>query len=201
MSQAPAYNRSKNFADNSPDRTDHVAINTELDAAAQSINALRINAALIQADDGSLKAAIVTIASLSAEVLSLMYGLKVMTIQGPQGPVGASFSADYRGLASEKTAFDGKPKGFSFLSMDAGLMYFKLSDASGAWSTGYPFAKGETGATGAAGAAGSNGLNGASGVVTSVDSAVKTVGLTGKTALNISASLVGGQLRLNVSTV
>ncbi len=38
MPQAPAYNRAKNFLENNPDRTDHAALNAELDRAALSIN-------------------------------------------------------------------------------------------------------------------------------------------------------------------
>jgi hypothetical protein len=201
MPQAPAYDREKNFAENNPDRTDHAAINAELDRAALSINALRANQALLQADDGTLKAAVVTLATLSTEVLNLMTGTDVLTIEGPMGPVGASFNADYKGLNSERATFNARPKGFSFLALDTGLMYFKLSETSGDWSTGYPFGKGAPGDPGAPGAPGAPGTNGTNGLITSVETAVKTVGLTGKTALNISASVVGGQLRLNVSTV
>lgn len=201
MPQAPAYDRTKNFLENNPDRTDHGALNAELDAAAVSINALRTNAALLQNDDGTLKAAIVTLASLSTEVLNLMTGTDVLTIEGPIGPVGASFNADYKGLESERSTFAGQPKGFSFLAMDTGLLYFKLSATSGNWSSPYPFGKGEDGEPGAPGAPGTNGTNGVDGLITSVDTATKTVGLTGKTALNITATVVSGQLILNVTTV
>lgn len=199
--QAPAYAREKNFLDNSPDRTDHAAINAELDRAALSINALRTNQALLQADDGTLKEAIVSIASLSTEVLNLMTGTDVLTIEGPEGPVGPSFNADFKGLNSERATFNAQPKGFSFLAMDTGLMYFKLSNTSADWSTGYPFGKGEKGDDGDPGNDGEDGTDGTNGLITSVDSATKTVGLIGKSALNIKASVVGGQLQLTVSTV
>jgi hypothetical protein len=201
MPQAPAYNRSKNFSENNPDRTDHASLNAELDRAAESINALRDNVALLQSDDGTLKNSIVSIASLSAEVLDLMTGTDVLTIEGPEGPVGASFNADYKGLESERAAFAGQPKGFSFLAMDTGLMYFKLSNTSGNWSSGYQFGRGEKGDDGAPGTPGTNGTNGTNGLITSVDTATKTVGLIGKTALNIQTQVVGGQLKLIVSTV
>ena len=201
MPQAPAFNRTKNVMDNNPDRTDHAALNDELDRAAESINALRTNQALLQADDGTLKNAIVSIASLSTEVLSLMTGTDVLTIQGPEGPVGASFNADYKGMASERATFDLQPKGFSFLTIDTGLLYFKLSDAWRDWSGGYQFGRGEKGDDGAPGAPGTNGTNGTNGLITSVDTATKTVGLIGKTALNITANVVAGQLQLTVSAV
>ena len=201
MPQAPNYSREKNFSDNNPDRTDHFALNAELDRAALSINALRANQALLQADDGKLKAAVVTLATLSTEVLNLMTGTDVLTIEGPMGPVGPSFSADYKGLESERATFAGQPKGFSFLAIDTGLLYFKESATSGDWSSAYPFGKGEKGDQGAPGTPGTNGTNGTNGIITSVDSATKTVGLTGKNALNITTSVVGGQLQLTVSTV
>lgn len=201
MPQAPAYNRTKNFLENNPDRTDHDAINAELDKAATSINALRTNQALLQADDGTLKAAIVSIASLSTEVLNLMTGTDVLTIEGPEGPVGPSFNADFKGLNSERATFNAQVKGFSFLAMDTGLMYFKLSNTSGDWSTGYPFGKGEKGDEGEPGADGTDGTDGTNGLITAVDSATKTVSLIGKTALNITANVVSGQLQLTVATV
>lgn len=201
MPQAPAYNRTKNFLDNNPDRTDHAALNDELDRAAESINALRTNQALLQSDDGTLKNAIVSIASLSTEVLNLMTGTDVLTIEGPEGPVGASFNADYKGLESERSTFAGQPKGFSFLAIDTGLLYFKLSATSGNWSTGYQFGRGEKGDDGTPGTPGTNGTNGTNGLITSIDGSTKTVGLIGKTALNITANVVAGQLQLTVSTV
>lgn len=85
MSQAPSYNRSKNFLSNNPDRTDHAALNTEFDAVALSVNALRGRAALLQNDDGTLRNAIVTPASLSAATVESLRGPP-----GPTGPVGPS---------------------------------------------------------------------------------------------------------------
>lgn len=64
MTQPQAYNRETDFTERDGDDTNHAGINTELDAAALSINQLRDNLALIQADDGGLKAGIVTAESL-----------------------------------------------------------------------------------------------------------------------------------------
>lgn len=55
MTAATAYNRTKNFLENNPDRTDHSSLNNEFDAVSESINGLRANAALIQKDDGTLQ--------------------------------------------------------------------------------------------------------------------------------------------------
>lgn len=201
MAAAPEYSRTKNFLDNNPDRTDHSAINNELDAVAVSINALRDNAALLQNDDGTLKNALVTVAALSTEVLNLMTGTDVLTIEGPKGDVGASFAANYKGLEVERPTFATQPKGFSFLAMDTGLLYFKLSDDSGDWSTGYEFGKGDQGDPGAAGPAGADGVDGVDGVVTLVDDSIVTVGLTGKTSLSIRLVETAGTLAVLVSTV
>lgn len=54
MAQPAEYNRRKDFTDQDGDETDHNALNQEFDAAAQSINEIRDNLALIQKDDGSL---------------------------------------------------------------------------------------------------------------------------------------------------
>lgn len=54
MAQPAEYNRRKDFTDQDGDDTDHSALNQEFDAAAQSINGIRLNLALIQKDDGAL---------------------------------------------------------------------------------------------------------------------------------------------------
>jgi Collagen triple helix repeat (20 copies) len=230
MPQAPAYNRNKNFLENNPDRTDHGALNTELDAVANSINALRTNAALLQNDDGSVKNAIIALANLTAEAIA---ALQVPGPTGPQGPagpigpqgiqgvkgdVGSSFDADARDLFANRNLYDLQPKGFSMLAMDTGMLYFKLSNASGNWSTGVQYGKGETGATGATGPQGPQGLQGLQGIqgiqgapgaagtdgtdglVTSIDSAIKTASLIGRTSVNAQLQVVSGQLRIVLTT-
>jgi len=231
MPQAPAYNRSKNFLENNPDRTDHGALNSELDNAAASINALRTNAALLQNDDGTLKNAIVTLASLAAEVVTGLTGPEgpigptgpagptgPQGVQGVKGDTGASFDADARDVFANRGLYDLQPKGFSFLAVDTGFMYFKLTNTSGDWSTGKEFGKGETGATGPAGPTGPTGpqglqgiqgiqgltgpagADGADGVVTSIDTALKTASLIGRTSVNAQLQLVGGELRIVLTT-
>ncbi len=59
MPQPPQYERTIDFTERDGDDTDHPGLNQELDAAAQSINALRDNLALIQRDDGRLQNGIV----------------------------------------------------------------------------------------------------------------------------------------------
>lgn len=231
MPQAPAYNRTKNFLENNPDRTDHAAINAELDKVALSVNQLRANAALLQNDDGTLKDAIVTLASLAPDVVTGLTGPQGPTgptgpagpqgpqgVQGPKGDTGASFDADARDLFANRNLYNLQPKGFSFLAIDTGFLYFKQSNTSGDWSAGKEFGKGETGATGPAGPTGPTGpqglqgiqgvagptgpagADGADGVVTSVDTALKTASLIGRTSVNAQLQVVAGQLRIVLTT-
>lgn len=65
MAQPQAYNRETDFTERDGDDTNHPGINIELDAAAQSINEIRNNLALIQRDDGALQNGIVTAESLA----------------------------------------------------------------------------------------------------------------------------------------
>ncbi len=65
MVQPPAYNRSKDFTENFGTETDHTVLNAELDTAANSINDIRANHAILQADDGMLRPAVVTTDSIT----------------------------------------------------------------------------------------------------------------------------------------
>lgn len=197
---APSYARSKNFQADGGDRTDHGAINAELDKVAQAINSLAGLIGLILKDDNTLEAGIVLPDALSVAVKNLMTGTDVITVQGPKGDVGASFRADYRGLASERVTFDAERKGFCFLAIDTGMLYFKLSATSGDWSTGYTFAKGDKGDTGLPGAPGSPGAPGVSGAVTAVDTNTVGQSLVGRTSISARLVLQGGLLSIVLTT-
>lgn len=67
MAQPPAYNRTKDFTLDGQ-KTDNPALNAELDHAADSINELRNNLAILQADDGTLRQYVVTPDSISPEL-------------------------------------------------------------------------------------------------------------------------------------
>ncbi len=172
MTQPSAYNRTKNFQDDNPDRTDHGAINAELDAVALSVNEIRGNLALIQSDDGSLQPETVGFDQLTAEAQA---GLATPGPQGPQGiqgpqgvqgpqgakgDTGATFDANVRDLAANKSLYDAQPKGFCFLAIDTKKLYFKLSSTPADWSTDADFGIGPTGATGAQGPQGVPGIQG-----------------------------------------
>ena len=76
MAQPPVYNRQKNFADDFGNETDHSALNAELDRASNSINDIRFNLAILQADDGKLRPSVVTADSISQELrVSLVEGV------------------------------------------------------------------------------------------------------------------------------
>lgn len=228
--QAPAYNRTKNFLENNPDRTDHGALNGELDSAAASINALRANAAILQNDDGSLQNAIISLSNLTAAAIASLQvqgpigpqgtagPIGPQGIQGVKGDVGASFIADIKDVVANRGLYNLQPKGFSFLAVDEGLLYFKLSSASADWSLGFIYGKGDTGATGAQGPAGAQGIqglqgiqgvagpagaagaNGVDGAVTSIDTATKTASLVGRTSVTARLVLSGGQLTIQLTT-
>ena len=69
MAQPPAYNRDTDFARNAGSNTDHNALNAELDRASNSINDIRYNLALLQADDGRLRKDTITRDSLDSELI------------------------------------------------------------------------------------------------------------------------------------
>lgn len=173
MSQAPAYNRQKNFLDNNPDRTDHGAINRELDDVSTSVNGLRSNLALIQDDDGGLTPGIVDVEQLTPDAQANLsqpgpagpegpHGPEGP--EGPAGPAGPSFDADVRDLSENRSSYNNRLKGFSFLAIDTGLLYFKLSAVVGDWSPGFQFGKGEAGPRGLQGIRGLQGLRGVQGI-------------------------------------
>lgn len=74
MAQPQKYERTHDFTGDEQDEIDCGSINSELDGAALSINQIRDNLAAIQNDDLSLKAGIVTAASLSPEAANALSG-------------------------------------------------------------------------------------------------------------------------------
>lgn len=69
MAQPPAYNRDTDFARNAGSNTDHNALNAELDRASNSINDIRTNLSILQADDGRLRPDVVTSDSINQELI------------------------------------------------------------------------------------------------------------------------------------
>lgn len=228
--QAPAYNRIKNFTENNPDRTDHGAINAELDNVSLTVNTLRDNAAKIQKDDGSLASSVVTIDSLTQEAVNL---LKVPGQAGPAGPrgpqgelgprgekgdVGSSFNANAADVYANRLLYNAQPKGFSFLATDLGQLYFKKSDTISDWSTGFVFGKGEKGDKGDRGDVGpqgsqgiqgikgdkgdpgSAGIPGVDGLVVEVDTTLKTASLIGRSSVNARLVITNGLLSILLTT-
>ena len=68
MPQPPAYNRTKDFTVDFGSETDHSSLNTEMDTVSNSVNDIRTNLAILQADDGKLNPNVVTTYSISADV-------------------------------------------------------------------------------------------------------------------------------------
>lgn len=225
MSQPSNYQRETDFTTRNPDQVDLGAINRELDSVSRSINQIVEALAKIQKDDGLVAVGVVSYDALdkkTQERLTPIPGKDGVDGKdgkdgkdGAKGDTGASFDADYRGLASERPLFDEYSKGFSFLSMDEGKLYFKLSDASGDWSTGYTYGKGDKGdagrdgvdgAPGAAGVPGEDGKDGIDGkdgkdgLVTVVDTTQQSVSIIGKRYIKAKLVLVDGKLSLALDT-
>ena len=85
--------------------------------------------------------------------------------QGPEGPMGKSFDPDASGMTADRDAYDGEPMNFSFLDTEAGIVYWKLSNAIGAWSDGVMFGRGPQGLQGPQGPQGVKGETGPQGAV------------------------------------
>lgn len=73
---------------------------------------------------------------------------------GPEGLRGLSFDPNATGPFSARAQYDAQLKGYSFLDVDASLLYFKSSDTLADWSVGVTFGKGDPGVAGAAGPVG-----------------------------------------------
>lgn len=81
MPQPPEYQRSVNFTDRDGDDTNHAGINAELDAVAAFVAQARANMALLQKDDGTLKAGTVAPEQLTPETVDFLQGEVVITVQ------------------------------------------------------------------------------------------------------------------------
>ena len=75
--------------------------------------------------------------------------------QGVKGDRGDAFQVNSIGILSQRALFDSQITGFSYLAVDVDVngstiphIYFKLSNASGDWSVGTPFGRGDKGDTG-----------------------------------------------------
>jgi hypothetical protein len=122
------------------------------DAALQSEN----NAA-VSAQDAATKAAEIknvsvgsTITGAAGTNAAVIYNpasgeFTFVVPQGIKGDRGDAFEVNSVGNLAERTLYDTRTKGFSFLAIDEATIYFKLSDTSGDWSLGAPFGKGDKG--------------------------------------------------------
>ncbi|MER8422472.1 phage tail fiber protein [Mesorhizobium sp. M1403] len=84
-------------------------------------------------------------------------------LQGPQGPAGDNYSPDGKGLTAGRSAFNAQALGFSYLDIQTGTLYWKLSATSGDWSAGIAFGAGAQGIQGIQGPVGAQGAAGATG--------------------------------------
>jgi hypothetical protein len=93
MPQPPAYNREKDFTEDFGSETDHSALNAELDKASNSINDIRSNLAVLQADDGKLNPNVITADSISEEVRAELSAGIVASVEGSVAEAAASAAA------------------------------------------------------------------------------------------------------------
>lgn len=93
MPQPPSYNREKDFTEDFGSETDHSALNAELDKASNSINDIRTNLAILQADDGKLNPDVITADSISAEVRAELSAGIVDAVGGSVAEAAASAAA------------------------------------------------------------------------------------------------------------
>jgi hypothetical protein len=102
--QPPAYNRTKDFTENFGSETDHSALNAELDAVSNSTNTIRVNLALMQADDGKIKASAITIDSLSQSVIDDIIDdvSEGITTYRDQAAISASASSTFASQANQE---------------------------------------------------------------------------------------------------
>lgn len=91
--------------------------------------------------------------------------------KGDKGDRGEAFQVNATGLLANRSLYDTRVQGFSFLALDESQIYFKMSNTTGDWSLGAAFGKGDTGATGDTG----NGI-----LDITFDSTTDVSGLAGK---------------------
>ena len=230
MAQAIKYTRKKNFAENNPSQTDLASINSELDSVGRSINTTIDNVSRVVLDDGSIAAGIIGVDQITEEAREFLRAQKgdkgergergpegPQGIEGERGPAGASYNADALGLISERALYNSQPKGFSFLAMDLGKLYWKLSDGQDDWTTGVTYGMGPEGPQGPQGIQGdpgkvglqgpkgdpgpqgAPGIDGKDGLVAEIDTAWKTVSIIGKRSIAIRLRESGGKLTLELN--
>jgi hypothetical protein len=91
-----------------------------------------------------------TVTAVSGSSASVIYddttgGFTFIIPQGAKGDKGDAFQVNAIGTLTEKSNYDDRSKGFSFLDSDNTEIYFKVSDTVGDWSVPASFGKGDKG--------------------------------------------------------
>lgn len=231
MAQPKKYERRKNFAENNPSQVDLNGINREFDSVGNSLNMVIENLKEIQQDDRKLAAGSVGIDQISLDAQEFLRGQEGPKgdpgekgepgkdgREGPRGPTGSSFQESVQGVEEERSLYNNQEKGFSFLAMDSGKLYWKLSNNSGDWSEGISFGpgpegpKGERGLPGergepglpgpkgAPGEPGEPGKDGKPGAISEIDGGWKSVSVIGKRSISVRLKVVNNRLTLEVES-
>jgi hypothetical protein len=112
--------------------------------------------------------------------------------KGDKGDVGASFVASVSDLRSARSQYADQPKGFSFLAIDEGKLYWKLSYED-EWSTGFEFGQGEKGDKGDKGDAGKD----ANDIIIDPDPEEYFMSIYGSTEGNVLTTVIADVKALN----
>ncbi|NOQ32449.1 MAG: hypothetical protein GQ570_15175 [Helicobacteraceae bacterium] len=83
--------------------------------------------------------------SASASYDSSLGKLTIGIPKGLKGDKGDPFNVNAQGTIAQRSSYDAQSSGFSFLSLDEDMIYFRVGDTAGAWSSGSPFGKGDKG--------------------------------------------------------
>lgn len=229
MSQPEAYKRRLDFKQQNGDQTNHAGINEEFDSVSNSIESIVDVIVGLLEDDGQIKRGLIDVDALSESAqreLKGRQGDKGDTgpqgeqgepgPQGGRGPIGPAYQPDASDVLVARPAYDAREKGFGFLALDEGKLYFKLSDTAAEWSEGYVYGKGPqgdrgpqgekgeqgerglVGAQGEPGEKGDPGEPGKDGLVTSVDTSAKSISIVGKRTVTAQLQIVDGVLSIRL---
>ena len=90
-------------------------------------------------------------------------GTELQWLASLRGTDGKSFEVNSTGSLADRSNYDNRLPGFSFLDTDAGNLYIRQSSMPGVWSPPIPLGKGEKGDKGDKGEDGADGINGTDG--------------------------------------
>lgn len=139
-----------------------ISVDTSVDQVNLAINQVglatnQVTLATAQAVIAADKAASITGATVGSTITASAGSNALVTFnsndstfsfvipEGDKGEKGDAFQVNAVGLAANKSVYDDRVEGFSYLATDTAEIYFKVSNGLGDWSAGAPFGKGDDG--------------------------------------------------------